>query len=122
MVIVIITSLFVAFVNWLILFKVITNWKSNLILQDKEYLLLFSLVIFNIASFIFFRFLGKKIRNTSRIFLATILAFSSILSLHDIINSWGKENLNAEFSILAVAAIYYFYLAYLCSKKKKKRS
>jgi len=119
MILTIIISFFISFVNWIVLLEIITCWKHYPGSRSEQYLFLILLLIFNILSFFFLKFLSKKIKSVSRIFLATFLGFCSTLALHDITNNQKSENLSKEFSILIITIFYFSYLFFLRLKKTK---
>lgn len=113
MILTIAISLFIGFVNWVLLKEVIVDWTYYPGSRQEQYFYLLLLVAFDGASIAFFRLLSKKIKNVPRIFTSTILVFLSLLALHDVLYGWGEENLVLEFSILGLTLIYFLYLLWL---------
>lgn len=113
MLLVAVLTLFINFINWLVLKELRIDYLYYPQSRKEQIILLCLLLVFDFASLQFFKFLSKKVKNVFKIFINTTLLFLSCLALHDIIYGWGEENLMTEFSIIALALLYFIW-----SKKK----
>lgn len=106
MLLVVVITLIVDFVNWLVLKELRTDFIYYPESRKEQAILLCLLLVFDFAALQFFKFLSNKFKNVFQIFMSTTLLFLSLLALHDIILDFGEENLILEFLILGITLAY----------------
>ena len=120
--IIILFSLVIDFINWLVLKELRTDWLHYPDSRQEQIIFLCFLLVFNFASLRFFRFLFKKTKNVFQIFISTTLVFLSLAALNDIVNDYGEYDLVGEYSIIAITLGYFLWQIYkLWLKKTKKK-